>query len=331
MRVLVLAPFSSHALERLRRRVDVTHESWLETRRLWDPEKLGQRLHAEGYGALIVEADFVFTETFDAAPGLRFVGICRNATNQVDIDAATGRGVVVVNAPARNAVAVAELTLGLMLSLARGIPRADAFVKAREWRDPTEAYVRLRGREVSGSTVGVVGLGRIGSEVARRCAALGARVLASDPFVTARRARAVGATLVDLYTLLRRSDFVTIHASAPAGGKPVIDARALRKMKRGAYLLNLGAASALDYGALADVLSEGRIAGAGLDVYEGHPVPPSSPLLDLPNVVLTPHIGGATVETVERHSRMIAEDLERFLRGLPPRRLVNPEVMRARV
>lgn len=326
MRALILAPFSERALQRLQRAIDVTYESWLDTRRLWDPEELGQRLFREGFDALVVEADFVFEETFEAAPNLRFVGVCRNALNQVDLDAATRRGVLVVHAPSRNAVAVAELTLGLMFSLLRGIPAADAFVKNGEWRDPAEAYRRWRGRELAGSVVGVVGLGRIGSEVARRCAALGARVIASDPYVSPVRANAAGARLVPLSVLLRRADVVTVHASAPNG--PIIDREGLARMKPGSFLINTGAAGALDYGALAEALESGHIGGAGLDVFEGHPLPPGSPLVKLPNVVLTPHIGGATRETVERHSNMIAADLERVLRGARPKYLANPEALR---
>lgn len=328
MRALILAPFSERALEKLRRRMHVTYESWLETRRLWDPEELGRRLDREGFDALVVEADFVFEETFDAAPGLRVVAVCRNALNQVDLDAATRRGVTVLHAPSRNAMAVAELTIGLMFALLRNIPRADAFVREGAWRDPSEAYVRWRGRELAGSVVGVIGLGRIGSEVARRCVALGARALGSDPFVDARRAAAAGVRLVSLNDLLRRADIVTIHASAPEGG-PVVGEAALARMKPGALLIHTGAAEALDYAALAAALESGRLGGAALDVFEGHPVPRTSPLLRLPNVVLTPHIGGATRETVERHSRMIAADLERVQRGERPVRLANPGVWRA--
>ncbi len=328
MRILVLAPFSERVLDRLRREVDVTYESWLDTRRLWDPEELGQRLAREGFEALVVEADFVFEETFAAAPNLRFVGVCRNALNQVDLEAATRRGVLVVHTPSRNAVAVAELTLGLMLALLRHIPAADAFVKNGQWQDPAEAYRRWRGRELAGSVVGVVGLGRIGAEVARRCTALGARVIASDPYVSTRKAKAAGASLVPMSALLRRADIVTVHASPP--DRPIIDGAALARMKPDAVLINTGAAGAVDYRALIEALESGRIAGAGLDVFEGHPLPPSSPLLKLPNVILTPHIGGATHDTVERQSRMIAADLERVLRGERPKHLANPEALRAR-
>lgn len=319
MRALILAPFSERALRRLRARLDVVYESWLETRRLHDPDELGVRLQEEGFDILVVEADFVFAEVFDAAPNLRFVGVCRNALNHVDLDAATERGVAVAHTPSRNAAAVAELTLGLMLSLARRIPGADRYVRAGEWQDPAEPYRTLRGREIGGSTVGVVGLGRIGAEVARRAHALGARVLAYDPFVAPRRAAALGATPTSLPALMRRSDFVTLHVPLTSSTAGLISSRLIDQMKPTAYLINTAAAEVVDYAALSERLQSGRIAGAALDVFVGHPLPASSPLLRLPNVILTPHIGGATEETVERHSRMIAGDILRFLDGRPLR------------
>jgi phosphoglycerate dehydrogenase-like enzyme len=279
---------------------------------------------------LVVEADFVFDEVFDAAPGLRLVGVCRNAFNQVDVDAATERGILVVHTPARNAVAVAELTIGLMLALARHLTPAHRLVADGRWRDPVEAYLTFQGRELAGSVAGIVGLGHIGREVAKRLRALGARVLAYDPCVPPRRLGAMGVTPVGLAQLMRRSDFVTIHAALTEESEGLVNEAMLRRMKPGAYFVNTGAAAVVDSAALVRCLMEQRIAGAALDVFEGQPLPASSPYLKLDNVILTPHIGGATAETVARHSRMMTEDIERFLRGLPPRRLVNPEVLSRR-
>jgi D-3-phosphoglycerate dehydrogenase len=138
---------------------------------------LGERLAKEEFAFLVVEADFVFPETFEAAPNLRWVGVCRNALNQVDIPSATEHGIAVSHARGRNTNAVAEMTLGLMLSLARHIPQAHTLVSGAGWRDPALGYRRLRGREIAGSTVGIVGFGQIGREVTAKCVALGARVL----------------------------------------------------------------------------------------------------------------------------------------------------------
>ncbi len=327
MTALILAPFAEPYLRRLRRRIDVAYRPWTETRRLHSPEELIDALRSMAASILVVEADFVFDEVFEAAPELRFIGVCRHAFNQVDVEAASQHGVLVVHAPGRNAAAVAEMTLGLMLALARHLLPAQQMVKSGLWRDPLEAYLSFQGRELGGSVVGVVGLGHVGTEVAQRCLALGARVLAYDPFVPERRLRAMGVEPVPLADLMRRSDFVTLHASLTESSEGLISAEMLALMKPSAYLVNTAAAGLLDSQALIRCLEEKRIAGAALDVFEGQPLPASSPYLKLENAILTPHLGGATAETVARHSRMIAEDIMRFLRGQRPRRLVNPEAL----
>jgi len=325
VRALILAPFAERSLARLRRSVDVTHESWLATNRLYDPAELGARLAAERIDALIVEADFVFEEVFEAAPGLGLVGVCRNALSQVDLDSATEHGVPVVHAPGRNTDAVAEMTLALMLALARHLPQADRLVHGAGWRDPALGYRLFRGREIAGSTVGIVGMGQIGREVARKCAALGARVLAHDPYVRADVMRRLDATPATLARLAGASDFVTLHVPEAEATHHLVDDAFLRRMKAGAYLVNTGAGGCVDPIALARALEEERIAGAALDVFEGQPLPSSSPLCSAPNLILTPHIGGATAETVERHSRMMTDAIERLVAGKPPRHVVNPE------
>ncbi|HZP56047.1 MAG TPA: NAD(P)-dependent oxidoreductase [Dehalococcoidia bacterium] len=330
MRALILAPFADGELARLRRSVDVTYESWLESGRIHDPEELGARVRAEGASALVVEADFVFEETFEAAPDLRLVGVCRNALNHVDIDAATARGVLVTHARGRNTEAVAELTVGLMFALARRIPAASAYVAGGGWTDPAAGYRELRGREIAGSTVGVVGFGQIGRAVARRVTALGARVIAHDPLVHARTMRAADVARAALHELAAASDFVTVHVPANESTLRLVDRAFLQRMRPGAYLINTSAGAVVETAALIEALREGRIAGAALDVFEGQPLPLSSPLLAAPNVILTPHIGGATAETVARQSKMMREEIERLLAGKPLRYAVNPEATRGR-
>ncbi len=299
------------------------YESWLETNALQDPDLLGARLAREDFDALVVEADFVFREVFDAAPGLRFVGICRNALNHVDLDAATTSGVAVSHARGRNTNAVAELTLGLMLSLARRIPQAHTLVSGGGWRDPALGYRKLRGREIAGSTVGVVGFGQIGRDVAAKSAALGAKVLVYDPYVPERHITSVGARRATLAALAKGSDFVTVHAAENRGTRRMVDAAFFDRMRPGAYFVNTSAGSVVDHDALAAALQSGRLAGAALDVFDGHPLPPSSPLMSVPNLLLTPHIGGATAETIERHSRIIVSEIERLLDGKPLKYCVN--------
>ncbi len=330
MRALILAPFSDRCLARLRRRIDVVYESWLDTRALQDPEELGARLAREDVAVLVVEADFVFEEVFEAAPGLRLVGVCRNALSQVDVESATAHGVAVTHAPGRNTNAVAEMTLGLMLSLARRIPQASAMVAGGDWDGPALGYQRFRGREIAGSTVGVVGFGQIGREVARKCLALGARVLAHDPYVPGRQVRRLGATPAGLDEIVAAADFVSLHVPDADETQRLFSGEMLAGMKPAAFLINTSGGAVVDLDALAEALRAGRIAGAALDVFPGHQLPAASPLRTAPNVVLTPHIGGATAETVERHSRMMTEEIERLIAGKPLRYAVNPGYERVR-
>ena len=322
MRALILAPFSTAELAELRETIDVTYESWLETRRLYDPEELGSRLTSEGTAILVVESDFVFEEVFDQAPSLRFVGVCRNATEHIDIEAATRHGVLVVNTPGRNARAVAEQALGLMLALARQIPQAHCFVTDGRWQNPAEPYISMRGVELGGRTLGIVGLGAVGRTLASIASCLGMRVLTYDPYL---HAVPPGVRLTDLDDLLAESDFVAIHAPLTPETEALIDGRGIARMRPTSYLVNLSAAAIVSQDALVGALRDGRIAGAALDMFETHPVSPGNPLLSMDNVVLTPHLGGTTEETIERHSKTMASDIRRYVAGERPVNLVNPE------
>jgi D-3-phosphoglycerate dehydrogenase len=308
----------------------VDYENWIDTNRLQDPDELGARLAAEDVGVLIVEADFVFEEVFAATACLRLVGVCRNALNQVDIASATEHGVAVTHARGRNTNAVAEMTLGLMFALSRQIQRAHAFVAAGEWRDPSAGYRHFRGREIAGSMVGVVGFGQIGREVVRLSIALGGRVLVHDPFVPERQIRALGARPATLAAIGKASDFVTLHVPDGPTTQHLVDQPFLTRMKRDAFLINTSGGAVVDPAALLEALAAGTIAGAALDVFAGQPLPLTSPLLAAPNLILTPHIGGATAETIERHSRMMVDEVGRLLTGKPLRHVVNPGYARDR-
>jgi D-3-phosphoglycerate dehydrogenase len=330
MKALILAPFYSEALERLNQAgVEVIYESWLDTGKLYDPEELGERLRSQDIDMLVVEADFVFEEVFQAAPGLKLIGICRAAVDHIDIASATEHGVMVINTPARNAIAVAELTLGLMLCLARRIPRFHNLVKEGSWVDPVGPYREQRGIELAGKTAGIIGLGAVGREVTRRLNSLGMRVLCYDPYITSEVAGQVGATLTSLEALLSQSDFISLHCALTTETDELLNGERLALLKHGAYLVNTAAWELVSEKALVAALEQRRIAGAAFDVYESHPVSPASPLLKLENVILTPHIGGATEDTIRRYSLMIVEDIERFLLGQSPLHLVNPEVRHA--
>lgn len=325
MHVLILAPFEEKRLEQLRSRMKVTYKPWTESRSLYDPEELAEIINESRIDAVVVEADFVLEETFEGASGLKFVGTCRNATTQIDVEAATEAGVVVVNAPGRNTRAVAELVTGLMFALGRGIVGAHGYVAGGRWEDPVSPYIDLGGVELSGKTLGLVGLGKIGSEVSRMANALGMKVVASDPYITEEQAAERGASLVEPDELLRVSDFVSLHLPVGADVPTVIDGRALGLMKSTAFLINTSTPQAVDQAALLEVLGGGGIGGAALDVHESPPIPADHPLLRHKNVILTPHVGGATDGTIARHSRIMTEALESFQEGIRPRNVVNPE------
>lgn len=322
-RGLILAPFVESELRRLRARLYVEYESWMDSRRMHDPNELAARLNGLRASVLVVELDFVFEEVFEAVPSLKFVGICRAATSHVDIEAATANGVAVVNTPGRNAQAVAEHALGLMLSLARRIPEGHSYVTGGRWLNPVGAYAELRGVELGGRTLGIVGLGAIGRRLAEMAGAIGMNCIAFDPYADVPPS---GVCLKDLNEVLTDSDFVTIHAPLTGETEGLIDSRRLSLMKPEAYLVNLSDARIVDRGGLVDALESRAIAGAALDVFETHPIAPDHPLLGLDNVILTPHVGGATEETIERYSGMMVEDILRFLDGERPLNLVNPGV-----
>ena len=318
---LILAPFTESQLARLRSVIEVSHESWMDTRRLYDPDELAQRLLKENSSILVIESDFAFEEMFQQMPDLRFVGICRAATNHVDVEAATESGILVVNAPGRNARAVAEHTLGLMLALARKIPRSHEYVVGGRWQDPTEPYMTLRGVELYGRKVGIFGLGAIGLMVAEICHALGMNVIGYDPYADVIPE---GIRRVELDELLMSSDFVNVHLPLTPETEGMLNSARIGMMKPTAFLVSASDAGVFEGDSLVDALKRKSIAGAALDVFESHPISPQNPLLALDNVVLTPHIGGATEETIERHSHMMTDDILRFLNNEIPVNLVNP-------
>ena len=320
MHALILCPFDADSVSDLRRCMRVTHESWTETNILHHPLELADRINSDSVTALVVESDFVLEDTMELTPGLRFVGVCRAAVNQVDVSFATENGIVVVNTPGRNANAVAEHTLALMLALARNIPEAHRYVSTGRWQVPTEPYVAFRGIELRGRTVGIVGLGTIGRRLAEICLALGMRVQTYDPYLDEPP---VGVKPSSLDSLMSTSDFVCVHVPLTAETEGMLSAEVIGLMQSHSYLVSASDAGVLDVSALAEALEERRIAGAAIDVFESHPVSPQNPLLAPDNVIFSPHIGGATDETIRRHSKMMTGDLLRFLRGEIPVNIVN--------
>ncbi len=258
--------------------------------------------------ALIVRsATRVTSELLEKAPRLRAIGRAGVGVDNIDLDAATRRGVLVMSTPGGNAVSVAEHTFALLLALARQVPRLDAAIHAGRWEKSSAAGTELRRK-----TLGLIGLGRIGREVARRARAFEMRVLAFDPYISESAAREGGVELVPFERLLGESDFVSLHAALSSATKGLINARTIAQMKRGARLINAARGELVDEAALAEALKSGKLAGAALDVFAQEP-PKNSPLTALANVIATPHVAGSTVEAQEEVGTLIAQQVRDFL------------------
>ena len=234
------------------------------------------------------------------APKLRVIGRAGVGVDNIDADAATRRGIVVMNTPGANAVAVAELTIGLMLALARKLPAANSTMHAGKWEKKS-----LQGAELRGKTLGILGLGRIGLEVARRARGFGLEIIGSDPFVSAAVARENGIALVPVEELFAKADYLTLHVGLTPQTTGIINAKTLATMKKGVRIINCARGELVDDAALAEALKSGQVAGAALDVFTVEP-PKDSPYFELDNVILTPHIAGSTAEAQEAVGMQIA-------------------------
>lgn len=264
-------------------------------------------------------------EVFRRCPDLRLISVCRGGPVNVDLDAATEAGVVVSFAPARNATAAAEFAVGLMLAAMRRVPKADSELKAGTWRGDYYTYENA-GLEMDGATVGLIGYGAIGHIVARVLLAFGATVLTYDPYADAEQVAADGVHSVSLTDLLTRSQVVSLHARLTAETHHLLNADNLALLPQGAVLVNTARGGLLDYAPLPDLLRTGRLGALALDVYDVEPPPRDWPLFDAPNVVMTPHLAGATKQTAARAAAIVSDDITRFLNGERPRYVANPAV-----
>jgi D-3-phosphoglycerate dehydrogenase/(S)-sulfolactate dehydrogenase len=270
-------------------------------------------------GLAVRSATKVTARLLEKATRLRVVGRAGVGVDNVDLDAATRRGVVVMNTPGGSSITVAELALAMVMSLYRHVPSATASVKAGRWEKK-----RFQGREIAGKTLGVVGIGNIGSVLVDRALALKMRVIAYDPFITPEAAAKMGASLVDLDTLWREADVVSLHVPLTEQTRHLVGAETLARMKKGAILVNCARGGIVDERALCDALASGRLGAAALDVFATEPLPGDSPLLAAPNLVLAPHIGSATRETRARMAELCVRNLLAGLRGEALPHCANP-------
>jgi D-3-phosphoglycerate dehydrogenase len=280
-----------------------------------------------GHDVLIVHGAPVSAEVLDAGP-LRLVCCARGGPVNIDVPAATERGIPVVNTPGKNAEAVAELTIAFALLLIRAVPRAARHLAdGGGFADSVFEGGEFFGREAPGMTLGLVGYGNVGREVAWRARALGFAPLAYDPQPPA--GPAADAELVSLEELLSRSDIVSVHARATEANRHMFSAQLFSAMRPGALFINTARESLVDEQALQAALERGQLGGAALDVMEAPPAGHRHPLLSLSNVFVTPHIGGATAETLRRGAELAAAGVADLLAGRVPANLVNPQVLRA--
>ena len=283
---------------------------------------------AEVRDATIIISDYVpiTSRIMDSAPNLRGIISYGVGFNQIDVNAASERGIFVVNLRGSNAESVAELAVSMMVALLRSLLKSDQYVRNKKW-DTTESGKYpdwTLGSELYKKTLGIVGIGEVGKRVARICSkGFNMRLLASDPFTTKEKALELGAELVDLNTLLKLSDIVTVHVPLSAETKGLIGAREISLMKKSACIINTSRGPVLDEAALMNALKEGKIAGAGLDVFEKEPIPTNSPLMELDNTVLTPHVASSTREAREAMKDMVVEEATRIAQGELPKNLVN--------
>ncbi|MCV7439315.1 NAD(P)-dependent oxidoreductase [Mycobacterium seoulense] len=319
-RALVTAPLRGPGFAKLAELADVVYDPWIEQTplRIYSAEQLADRIAAEAADVLVVEGDSVAGPVLEQ--GLRAIASTRGDPNNVDIAAATAAGVPVLNTPGRNADAVAEMTVALLLAATRRLLPADADVRSGNiFRDGSIPYQRFRAWEIAGRTVGLVGLGAVGRATRWRLAGLGMRVIAHDPYNDEARH--------GLDELLAEADVVSLHAPVTDDTVGMIGAPQFAAMRDGVVFLNTARAQLHDTDALVDALRGGKVAAAGLDHFVGEWLPTDHPLVGMPDVVLTPHIGGATWNTEARQAQMVADDLEALLSGKTPAHIVNPEVL----
>lgn len=282
-----------------------------------EPRSRLLELVADAEGLVVRSGTRVDRELMEAAPRLRVVGRAGVGVDNIDLDEATRRGVTVANAPLANSVSAAEHAFGLMLSQARNIARADASIRSGRWD-----RAAFRGVELDGKTLGLVGMGRIGTLVAQRALAFGMSVLAYDPYITAEQARQAGGELRDLDSLLADSDFISLHLPRTPETENLLDAAAFRKIKQGVRIVNASRGGIIDEDALAEAIGSGRVAGAALDVFATEPLV-GGPLVDLPQVVLTPHLGASTAEAQHKAGLHVAESVLAGVMGEPVPNAVN--------
>jgi D-3-phosphoglycerate dehydrogenase len=309
-RVLVSDPLAEEGIEILKETCDVDVRTNLTEEQLIEAIK--------DYDAILVRSGTEVTAAvIEAGTNLKYIGRAGAGVDNIDTEAATRRGIPVANAPMGNTLAATEHTIAMMLSLARNIPQATASLKKKEWKRS-----KFMGVEVNEKTLGIVGLGRIGREIAKRVIAMDMKVVGYDPFITKENAAQMGVELMGIDDLVKVADFITVHTPLTPETKHLINAERIATMKDGVRLINCARGGIIDEKAMYDGLVSGKIAGAALDVFESEP-PFESPLLTLDSVIVTPHLGASTVEAQKNVAISVAKQCLAVFAGEPAKYAVN--------
>ena len=302
-RVLVSDKLSSEGLEILKSAPDIQVDNITGLK----PQELAEKI-GPYHGLIVRSASTVSAEVIAAAENLRVIGRAGVGVDNVNVEAATKRGIVVMNTPAGNNITTAEHAISMMLALARSIPQATASMKSGKWEKS-----RFTGSEVFNKTLGILGIGNIGSLVAERALGLKMRVIAYDPFISQQAAQRLGVELVSVDDLYARSDFISVHTPLNAETRGLVGAAAFAKMKKGVRIINCARGGIVDEEALAAAINEGKVDGAAVDVFAKEPPPPDNPLLKLDQVIFTPHLGAATTEAQLNVAIAIAHQVVNYL------------------
>lgn len=326
MRIYVTAPFDAALLEKVREQHEVTYNPWSEGSKLMSQQELHSALEQTKAEIFVCESDVVTDQVLEGLHDLKMICVCRAGLNDIDIPAATKRGILVTNTPGRNAEGVAEMDVALMIMCSRFMTQGEYALRHGQWDDGL--YFRMRGPELVGKTIGLIGFGNVPRKLATLLSSFRVKLIAYDPYVKQETADAYNVQLVDFDTIFKEADIVSNHLPQTPETKGCINAEKFALMKPTAYFLNTARAEAVDEDALIDALQNHKIVAAALDVYRQEPLPMDSPLLKLDNLTMMPHLCGASSDVVRNHSEMVVEDIERYTAGKDPVRLVNRSLAR---
>lgn len=325
MNIFITAPFDEKLVRELSASHHVIYDPWSEDKDLLSEEELHTRLSENKTEIYICESEVVTEKVLDGLQDLKMICVCRTGVNDIDLAAATKAGVLVTNTPGRNANAVAELTVALLVMVCRYMSIGERSLRAGEWDEGL--YFRMRGIELYGHTLGLIGFGAVPRKLVEKLAGFGMYIIAYDPYVSQETADEYGVEMVNIETIFKESDFVSNHLPVTEETRRFVNASRLALMKKSAYFINTARAATIDENAVVEALRTDSIKGAAFDVYNEEPLPTTNPLLSFDNVVLMPHLGGASVDVVANHSRMAVEDIGLFVAGKSPKHVVNRELL----